>query len=90
MSQDAVKVFASLADTTRLEIVKNLARKKEVSCQNLMKSFSLSQPTLSHHFKKLSDAGILRVRKDGKSHFYSIDKALLKKLGIDIKRLKNQ
>lgn len=87
MNTSAVKIFKALADSTRIDIVHKLAKHKEVSCKELMKKFSLSQPTLSHHFGKLIDAQILKVRKNGVSHFYSVNKAFLNKLGINIQRI---
>lgn len=87
MNSSAVKIFKALADSTRIDIVHKLAKHKEVSCKQLRKKFLLSQPTLSHHFNKLINAQILKVRKNGASHFYSVDKAYLKELGINIQRI---
>lgn len=88
MQASAVKIFKALADSTRIDIVHKLTKhKKEVSCKELMKKFPLSQPTLSHHFNKLIDAQILKVRKDGARHFYSVNKTYLNKLGVNIQRL---
>lgn len=84
-----IKIFKSLSDTTRLEMVKFLLQKKESSCQEVSKKFPLSQPALSHHFNKLVDVGILKVRKNGASHYYSIDKKLLTTVGINIKKVIN-
>ena len=55
--------------------------------RKLMKEFSLTQPTLSHHFNKLVDAGIITNRKEGVLWFYSINKQFLKEKGIDLKKL---
>lgn len=88
MNKELIKVFKALADETRLEMVLDMMGKGEVSCQEYSKEFSLSQPTLSHHYKKLGDAGIIKVRKEGTNNFYSIDKDLLNRLGIDLKALK--
>mgnify|MGYP001612848039 FL=1 len=87
MDQEAVAVFKALADATRLEILKLLARRGEMSCRALSARLPLTQPTLSHHFRKLVAAGILRVRKSGVHHFYSIDLTLLKQLGINVEKL---
>lgn len=87
MKASAVKIFKALAHSTRIDIVHKLAKHNEVSCKELMKKFPLSQPALSHHFGKLIDAQILKVRKDGASHFYTVNKAYLKELGINIQRI---
>lgn len=67
-------------------MVKFLITRKESSCQEVSKKFPLSQPTLSHHFNKLMDAGILKVRKNGVAHYYTIDKKLLSSVGININK----
>ena len=33
----------------------------------------MSQPTISHHVKILTDAGLLVSRSEGKHHFVSVD-----------------
>ena len=86
MVEQLVKIFKSLSDQTRINMVKFLIIKKESSCQEVSKKFPLSQPTLSHHFNKLIDSGILRVRKNGAAHYYSIDKKLLSSVGININK----
>ena len=85
---ETFKIYKALADKTRLSIAVYLASKKEASCQELSKNFNLSQPTLSHHFGKLSDAGVILERKEGVSHYYRINHELLKKAGVDLKLIK--
>ena len=87
MSKNVLKVFKALSDQTRIKIVKKLMNCDEISCQELMKQFPLSQPTLSHHFSKLIDSKVLDARKDGVSHYYSINRTYLAKIGIDIDKL---
>ena len=87
MRQRLVKIFKSLSDSTRIDIIRYLVKKKESSCQEISKKFPLSQPTLSHHFNKLMDAGILKVRKNGTAHYYSVDKKLLSLVGVNINKI---
>ncbi len=87
MNTQVLKIFRALSDPTRVKMVQGLLLSKEVSCADLSKKFSLSQPTLSHHFSKLADAKILKVRKVRTSHFYSIDKNNLRKLGLNIEKI---
>ncbi len=86
---DTVKLFKALSDKTRVQILRKLSTQKEISCQELSKQFALSQPTLSHHYNKLIDAEILLSRRDGVLWFYRINRAYLKKMGIDIAKLLN-
>ncbi len=87
MIQQVVRVFKALSDETRIEIVRLLLEKKELSCRELLEKFSLAQPTLSHHFSKLADADILKIRKEGTHNFYSINKQYLKKLGVNLQKI---
>ena len=90
MNKQAVKLFKALSDETRVDIIKHLLDNgKELSCQELLDKFPLSQPTLSHHFNKLIDANILNERKEGVSHIYSINYQFLRELGIDIQKIAN-
>lgn len=81
------KLLKALADDTRLSILKELLNKKEVSCLELRSLFDLSQPTLSHHFHKLIEAGVIGERKSGTEHYYSLNSTKLKVSGIDITKL---
>jgi len=87
MAQDLVKIFYALGNETRLDIVKSINEKKEISCQELLKKFPLSQPTMSHHFGILLDSGIISVRKDGVRHFYRINARKLNLAGINVFKL---
>ena len=88
MDRQVVKLFKALSDETRIDIIRHLLNNgKELSCKELLDKFPLSQPTLSHHFNKLIDTSILKVRKEGASHFYSIDNRYLKNLGLDIQKI---
>lgn len=87
MKKETIKIFKSLADATRLEVVKVMAAYDEVTCQELQKYFKLSQPTLSHHFNKLIANGILLYRKEGKMNYYKLNKKLLSDYGININKL---
>lgn len=81
------KIFKALADPTRLAMLRKLTTVKEMACQELMKEFSLTQPTLSHHFNTLVNAGIIDNRKDGVLWYYSLNKKFLRQKGIDIRKL---
>ena len=89
---NTVAVLKSLADETRLSVVRNLARNdKEVIGSEIVTDCSaalkLSQPTMSHHFNKLVAAGVLIERKSGVEKFYRLDKELLNSIGIDTNKL---
>jgi ArsR family transcriptional regulator len=66
----AVRVMKALGDPMRFRIFKEIASRDEVSCRELTERFPVSQPTISHHLKVLSQAGLLSVRRAGAFHLY--------------------
>jgi ArsR family transcriptional regulator, arsenate/arsenite/antimonite-responsive transcriptional repressor len=68
----------ALADPVRLQIVDVLRRQAgEVCVCDLQSLFAISQPTLSHHLKKLREAGIVGVqRREQWAYYYVIPEAL--------------
>lgn len=81
------KIFKALSDDTRIAIVSHVLKEQEIACQELMKRFPLAQPTMSHHFNKLVEAGILNNRRDGVLWFYTLNTRYLKSLGINIEKV---
>lgn len=66
-------LFRALADPARVRIVNVLATSDEAICVcNLTEPLGLSQPTVSHHLKKLVDAGLLEREQRGKWAYFSI------------------
>jgi DNA-binding transcriptional ArsR family regulator len=86
-NKQLTKIFKALSDDTRLAIVSHVAREKEIACQELMKRFPLSQPTMSHHFNKLVTAKVLNNRKDGVLWFYTLNTDYLTSFGIEIEKM---
>jgi ArsR family transcriptional regulator len=81
-------LFAALADPHRVKIVNLLATSDEAVCVcNLMKPLGLSQPTVSHHLKKLVEAGLLEREQRGKWAFFSLNQEAVGKLAglVDLK-----
>lgn len=66
-------VFRSLADPARVRIVNLLATSGEPVCVcELIEPLGLSQPTVSHHLKKLVDAGLLDREQRGRWAYFSL------------------
>lgn len=70
-------MLKALADPKRFQMMQEVAAAGELSCGQLGERFPLAQPTISHHLKILSDAGLLVVREKGQHHFISLDRALI-------------
>ncbi len=85
MSDDAAAataaLFAALADPARVRIVNLLARSGEAVCAcNLNEPLRLAQPTVSHHLKKLVDAGLVEREQRGKWAYFSLKTDAVEKL----------
>jgi ArsR family transcriptional regulator, arsenate/arsenite/antimonite-responsive transcriptional repressor len=70
------RITRALADPTRMEILQRIAGDKEVACAALAGESAVSQPTISHHLKELSTAGLVKSRRVAKFYFYSLDRKL--------------
>jgi ArsR family transcriptional regulator, arsenate/arsenite/antimonite-responsive transcriptional repressor len=74
-------LFRALADPTRIKIVNLLARSDEPVCVcELVPAVELSQPTVSHHLKKLTEAGLLEREQRSKWAFYSLSGEAVERL----------
>lgn len=60
-------VFRALGSTTRLKMLKILA-KKEMHITGLARELNLSVPVVAKHSKLLERAGLIEIRKFGKTH----------------------
>ncbi len=66
-------LFAALADSTRLSILNILAQSRQEVCVcDITASFTLGQPTISHHLRILREAGLISGDKRGKWVYYSL------------------
>lgn len=70
---DLVRLFAALADSTRLRLL-NLMRGREVCVCYFVEILQQSQPKVSRHLAYLRNAGIVRARRDGRWMHYSIQR----------------
>ena len=74
-------VFKALADPARVRIINVLATSGEPVCVcHLIEPLGLSQPTVSHHLKKLTNAGLLDREQRGKWAYFSLRSEALEKL----------
>src|SRR5215831_7409871 len=73
-AEASARLFKALSDPARVKIVNLLATSDEPTCVcELVPALGLSQPTVSHHLKKLTDAGLLAREQRGKWAYFSIN-----------------
>jgi ArsR family transcriptional regulator len=74
-------LFRALGDPARVRILNLLATTDEPVCVcNLVEPLELSQPTVSHHLKKLTDAGLLDREQRGKWAYFSLNEEAMTRL----------
>jgi DNA-binding transcriptional ArsR family regulator len=67
-------VLGALADPMRLRILKKLLNKRHgcLSCTDAAPCAEMAKSTLSHHFRILRDAGLIRTAKQGVENLNSV------------------
>jgi ArsR family transcriptional regulator len=75
------ELFRALGDPARVRIVNLLATSGEPVCAcELYEPLGLAQPTVSHHLKKLVEAGLLAREQRGKWAYFSLQRDAVEKL----------
>ena len=77
------KIFKALSDPKRVRIVDLLSCGEMCGCV-LLKCFEVTQPTLAHDMKVLTEAGIVTSRREGKRTLYSLNMKTLENIGKHI------
>lgn len=69
------KAFIALGDETRLQIIVALLNSDSsgIRVGEITDKTNLSRPAVSHHIKILTDAGIIRRRREGTRNYYYLD-----------------
>ncbi|MFL5693531.1 MAG: metalloregulator ArsR/SmtB family transcription factor [Ktedonobacteraceae bacterium] len=69
--------FKVLADENRLKLLGILAT-REYSVEELAALLQLRAPTISHHLARLKELGLVKMRTEGNTHYYSLDAETLR------------
>ncbi len=64
------KIAKALSDETRLQIYTGIAREDEVNCGDICSLQSVGGPSVSHHLRILSEAGLVDSRRQGQFVYY--------------------
>jgi ArsR family transcriptional regulator len=81
-ASELARGFTALADPVRLRVLSMLAAAPggEVCVCDFVDPLGKSQPTISHHLKILSEAGLVRGDRRGKWVWYSLERPRLAEL----------
>jgi ArsR family transcriptional regulator len=75
------ELFKALADPARVRIVNLIATSGEAVCGcEFEEPLGLSQPTVSHHLKKLVEVGLLEREQRGKWAYFTLRRDAVAKL----------
>lgn len=74
---EALALFKCLADKSRLQILKSLA-KEDMYVERLAERLGLTPPTISFHLKKLADAGAVRSYKTQYYTMYALEEGVFR------------
>lgn len=82
------KISKALGDINRLKILQSLqSNEGTLECTAIVSFLNLAQPSISHHIKKLVEAELIEPHKEGRYHFYSLNKKVWEGYGNALKNL---
>jgi len=80
---DEPSAFAALGDPTRRKILRML-RGGSKNAGEIAEAFHLTKPTLSHHFRVLRSAGLVRAERRGTNIVYTLQTNVLEDLATEL------
>lgn len=86
-SADPAQIFRALGDPVRLSIVRQIAGADELTYGTLERTLPVSKPTISHHTKILRRAGVIDVRRRGRTFCHTIRGETLGGLAHELRAL---
>src|SRR5699024_7189743 len=72
--------FEGMGDRTRLQILGLLAENKAMFAQQIVNKLEMKQSTISRHLNQLHKSGLVSVRKEGNTKYFSIDKDVMREV----------
>ncbi len=69
---DPILFAKALADSTRQKIM-SICCCKWLSVNEIVEKLDVTQPTVSHHLAILREAGLVKVREEGKQTYYTLN-----------------
>jgi ArsR family transcriptional regulator len=79
--QTAVRIAKALGDSTRFDLLQRIAARREICCRDLTTLFPVSQATVSHHLKILTEAGLASARRSGQFSYFRVRPEALSEYG---------
>jgi DNA-binding transcriptional ArsR family regulator len=76
------ETFQALGDPSRVKIVWSLSH-GELCVGDLAELLAMSQPAVSHHLRTLRNLRLVKVRRDGRTSYYSLDDEHIERLLLE-------
>ncbi len=77
-AETAARMFKALGDPVRLRLFSSVASHQDgEACVCDISDVGVSQPTVSHHLKKLKEAGLLTSERRGTWVYYRVEPSVL-------------
>lgn len=76
---EAVPVFAALADVTRLGLIRRLSVEGPLSITHLSEGTGVTRQAITRHLYALGDAGLVRTARRGREQIFELDLKRLEK-----------
>ena len=80
------RISKAVADPRRMDLLERISSRPETACSMLLEGSDVSQPTLSHHLKELSSAGLITSRWEAKFCFYRLNRKLWREYLAEMRR----
>lgn len=68
------RYFYALKEVWRLRMIEALATTEEMTVSDIAKQLDISQPLVSWHLRRLRQADIVTVRREGREKYYALDR----------------
>ena len=84
------KISKALGDKNRLNILRHITKKGGCApCSEIHDIIDLTQPSISHHVKILTEAGLIEPEKEGRNFKYTLNVKVLDEYLKFLEKLKN-
>ena len=65
------RIAKALSDPSRFKVLQKISGQDEISCGDIADLFPISQATVSHHLKVLTEANLIDVRREGQHGYFN-------------------
>ena len=80
------KIAKALSDPRRFNVLQEISGRDEISCGGIAELFPISQVTVSHHLKVLTEADLVEVRREGQHGYFSARLDVLSEYCREVKK----